>query len=328
MSTAKRDGQADIPAFSLRVSVPSWLLSLLLHGTILLVLALTWRFAPKGLPGNADRTVLGEIVIAHHTPEGDYFETQDGVAKAQSEARSQQTLADALSEEAAAAPSVNLPRADIGLPSGSGTTGAGLSTLTGGAAQPRSGRPGSVKVQFMNVESVGSTFVFVIDRSASMDSPNRLPLNGAKSALKAALKQLNDTCQFQIVFYNDKPQVMTLQGARGGLLRADEQNLTLAFRFIDGIIADGATRHKEALLEALKLGPDVIYFLTDADQPAMSAAELAEVRRRNHGDTTIHAIEFGLSAYVREDKWLTRLPQQNGGGTYTYVNVQEFAKRP
>ncbi|MBI1899712.1 MAG: hypothetical protein HYS13_01195, partial [Planctomycetia bacterium] len=120
------------------------------------------------------------------------------------------------------------------------------------------------------------------------------------------------------------------QGVRaaGGLYRADEQNLTLAFRQIDAVIADGATRHKEALFEALKFGPDVIYFLTDADQPVLTASDLGEIKRRNRGETTIHAIEFGLSAYVREDKWLTRLPQQNGGGTYTYVNVQEFMKRP
>ncbi|MBI1902786.1 MAG: hypothetical protein HYS13_16940, partial [Planctomycetia bacterium] len=208
MSSSQRDVPAGMPAFTLRVSVPAWLLSLLLHGTVLLVLALTWRFTPKGLPGTGERTVFGEIVIAHHTPEGDFFETQDGVAKSQSEAKSQQTLADALGEDAAARPSVNLPRADIGLPSGSGTTGAGISTLTGGATQPRGGKPSDIKVQFMNVEGVGSSFVFVIDRSASMDSPNRLPLNGAKSALKASLKQLNDTCQFQIVFYNDKAQTL------------------------------------------------------------------------------------------------------------------------
>ena len=65
--------------------------------------------------------------------------------------------------------------------------------------------------------------------------------------------------------------------------------------------------------------PDVIFFLTDTDDP-MSPGEMAEVRRRNGGVAMLHTIEFGHGARPRPDNFLVRLAAENRG-KYVYVNV-------
>ena len=105
------------------------------------------------------------------------------------------------------------------------------------------------------------------------------PLASAKSELLASLAELGDTQQFQIIFYNEKPTRMNLGRSFGGLVLADEQAKRLAERFVKGIVADGGTQHEAALEMALKLAPDVIFFLTDADEPAMSPPNWRGSRR-------------------------------------------------
>ena len=58
-----------------------------------------------------------------------------------------------------------------------------------------------------------------------------------------------------------------------------DRNKQLAANFVGGITADGGTDRFAALKAALAFRPDVIFFLTDADDP-MSASELAEIDRR------------------------------------------------
>ncbi len=89
-----------------------------------------------------------------------------------------------------------------------------------------------------------------------------------------------------------------------------------------GIVADGGTRHEEALWMALKLQPDVIFFLTDADQPELSPAQLEKIHRTNNGRCSINTIEFGLGPPIHNDNFLVRLARENNG-KYTYVDVSK-----
>ena len=73
---------------------------------------------------------------------------------------------------------------------------------------------------------------------------------------------------------------------------ATDVNKELAGHEVDRITADRGTAHMPALLEAISLKPDVIYFLTDGDEPELSPAQLAEIRRLA-GSLTIHVIKFG-----------------------------------
>ena len=87
-------------------------------------------------------------------------------------------------------------------------------------------------------------------------------------------------------------------------------------------MSEGGTQHGEALEEALKLSPDVIFFLTDADQPELSAERLARIKRRNGGRTSIHTIEFGLGARLSRDNFLAKIARQNGG-KYVYIDISK-----
>ena len=105
-----------------------------------------------------------------------------------------------------------------------------------------------------------------------------------------------------------------------------DQNKYLAQKFVGSITADGATRHEEALEMALKMAPDVIFFLTDADEPRMTAKQLARVAQLNQG-TSINAIEFGYGSQSDPDDFLVKLARQNGG-KHVYVDISRLpAKR-
>ena len=103
---------------------------------------------------------------------------------------------------------------------------------------------------------------------------------------------------------------------------ADDSGKTLAEDFVRKVQASGSTEHMAALRAALRLGPDVIFFLTDAADPALSPDELREVTRLNKG-TVINTIEFGSGPFPGGDNSLMKLARQNEG-QHTYVDVAEL----
>jgi Ca-activated chloride channel family protein len=144
----------------------------------------------------------------------------------------------------------------------------------------------------------------------------------------ASIESLDEAQQFQIIFYNELPLAMTLKSERkADMYRGTEINRTLARQFIIGLEVAGGTDHMPALRAALKLEPDVVFFLTDAGPPLLRAGDLDEVQRANHGKAKIHAIEFGLGQELKLDGSLKSLARQNGG-TYRYRDVASFKDRP
>jgi hypothetical protein len=210
---------------------------------------------------------------------------------------------------------VSLPKAD-GLAKGMGLPARGA--LGGNPA----------KTSIFGAQGVGSKFVYVFDRSASMDGYQGRPLRAAKSELSASLSDLEKVHQFQIIFYNDSPTVFNPQYPQPPrMLFGEEQTKRLAQNFVRGIIAAGGTQHMEALNLALGMKPDVIFFLTDAAEPQLSAAELATIRSRNNRvGATIHAIEFGAGPNRGDINFLKRLASENGG-SHVYVDVTRLPGR-
>lgn len=97
----------------------------------------------------------------------------------------------------------------------------------------------------------------------------------------------------------------------------------MALKFIRGITADGSTEHEVALVAAVKLQPDVIFFLTDADEPKLWPRQLEKIRRMAAG-ITIHAIEFGFGPQTDSNNFLVRLARDNGG-KHGYVNIMSLS---
>ena len=203
-------------------------------------------------------------------------------------------------------------------PPATGTRGFRDGVVGGGAPG------GGFGAGFFGTRDAGMKVVFVVDASGSMTSYNAMQV--AKSELMASLQSLDERQQFLIIYYDDAPHVVKLKNElKPTLALATEINKTLARQQIAGIQPGAGTDHYPAVELALKLNPDVIFFLTDAAEPAMHPADLEKVKRLNNGHARIHSIELGVGPELVEysSNFLRRLAQQNGG-THRYHDVTKF----
>jgi hypothetical protein len=200
-------------------------------------------------------------------------------------------------------------------------TGGGNGGRGGGGGYGTSGLgPGLSRTEFIGVHGTGTKFVFVIDRSGSM----RERLDGVKRELLASLAKLPPEAQFQVIFYNLARMTFSEGGKSQRLVFATDSNKTLLGRHLEKVIADGGTDHLPALRDALKLAPDVVFFLTDADDLKMH--EVKEVTDLNRGRAAIHAIEFSRGPEPVRENLLQKLAEWNSG-TYRYVNVERLGRQ-
>lgn len=306
-----------------RFAVPAWLMSVVLHVVLILVAGATLRFSPSGASAEPTRTV--GVVLKHTTEQAEYYErAEDATANTQADRTARQEV-DFLDVAPSVDPSDMLPQptdwigpgaADGGVPSAEAMTDGGQQgALDLGGGQTRT--------SVFGLSGEGFKFVYVFDRSGSMGGAGRSALNAAKAELMASLESLDDNHQFQIIFYNHQPLVFNLAGPAGRLVWGNERNKLQAHRFIQGVTADGGTQHTDPLHMALGMRPDVIFFLTDADEPSLNSRELAAIARANGGRTVIHAIEFGFGPSLGQENFLMRLAHQNGG-EHRYVDITTF----
>lgn len=334
-----------------KFSLPDWLpkvlvlpglLSVMTHATLLVLFATTLRSceqAPAGFSTEPTREVGIVVRQAGDRPDAQAAGEPNDVAPSDQPAES--TAAHDLLTTSRSTPDVPpaevlLPKSDVPAAIGPGVnlpTGAAIAdprepVTSNGAARPiatgtKGGPPGTA---FMGTRDVGLKVVFVIDASGSMISNNAMQV--AKGALVSSLQALDERQQFLIIFYSDKPEVVKLKDeSKPSLAAATEINKTLARQKIAGRQPDGGTEHLSALELAMKLGPDVIFFLTDALDPQLWPQELDKIQRTNAGRIRIHSIEFGqgpeLSEAANPGNFLRKLARQNGG-TYRYHDVTKF----
>lgn len=313
-----------------RLSMASCLLSVLLHAGLVALVAWWLQTVPAAPVGFGDEP-MREIGIVRESA------GQNPVVANEVDPAPPQPTA-APPTEIPFPSSVSPPTttaAPLEVPSTAGI-GVGVSPLSPGAPDARSivnaARPPSTGAQldaglpgaaFLGAKDKGSRIVFVVDCSASM--ANYHAMRSAKAALASSLNALTDAQQFQIIFYNQttKPLPPRVR-SDGALFFATEVNKTYALQAIGLIEPDLGTDHIPALKLALRMGPEVIFFLTDADEPQLSGAELAEIARINQGRARIHTIEFGKGAELDLDNFLKKLARQNGG-TYRYHDVKRLA---
>ena len=333
-----------------RFSLPDWLprstvlpfvLSIVAHGCLLILFATTLRScqqAPVGFSDEPSREV-GIFVEREGDREdaqvaGDPNDVPPSEATVESAATDQLTPTQATSDT---------PPADVVVPTAetTSTIGAGAVNLPSGAQvlDPREpvksqgggrvakGAPGGVPgAAFMGTRDEGMKVVFVIDASGSMTSHNAMQV--AKGALLSSLQALDERQQFLIIFYDDKPHVIKLQDEpKPTLAYATDLNKTLARQKISGIQPGSGTDHLPPLEMALRMNPDVIFFLTDALEPPLWPKDLEKIKSQNGGRVRIHSIEFGqgpeLSAGGDLGNFLRKLARANGG-TYRYHDVTRF----
>lgn len=207
---------------------------------------------------------------------------------------------------------------------GTGIAGTGTGPLVGSG--PGTGREtGKTTTGFMGVSGTGRSFVFVLDRSDSMNEWDGAPIATAKRELMKSISSLKDYNQFQIVFYNDAPNaLLDPRGSKNRLLFADDNEKRRAEDFIRGISASGGTEHTPAIRVGLTYSPDVIFFMTDGERPGISESEMADIQQRAaSAQTTIHAIQFRAGPQAGTGGWIRTLAERNRG-TYRYIDITQL----
>ena len=181
------------------------------------------------------------------------------------------------------------------------------------------------KVSLFGIDGEGYKIVFAFDRSGSMDAPGHNALPAVKAALVKALQGFDAVHQFQIIYYNERPKIFNPTGQAGRLVFGTEQNKTLAAAFINSVVADGGTSHEDAVSLAIKCRPDVIYLLTDGDDPQLTTRELERIDRMGAG-IVINTIQFVAGPPPGPEHFLVKLAQQSGG-KYVAVDISKGATR-
>lgn len=176
---------------------------------------------------------------------------------------------------------------DRGLSSNAGTGGNSLAEGLGDG-----GGIGAGTADFFGTTAKGKSIVYVIDRSYSMNNNRAMRL--AVDELLRSLKSLGPLMEFQVIFYNTEPTMLDLPGR--GMVRASPGNLERARQQILSVSPKGGTDHVKALRRALDLNPDIVMFLTDAED--ISKADIETLTRRNQRKqrnrepATINVIQF------------------------------------
>jgi hypothetical protein len=120
---------------------------------------------------------------------------------------------------------------------------------------------------------------------------------------------LPPTTRFQVLVYNRK--VEPLLWKQPAYLTAGVEQRQQVAQALKELRADGSTEHGPALASAIRLQPDVIFLVTDADD--LTEEQVREATRLNAGKSVIHTIELNLNNRQQEHRPLQQLARRNGG---------------
>jgi hypothetical protein len=296
-------------------------------------LAILWKPLIRGTGGDIDRPV--GIAVVHQTNNGsEYFVSGGGSSQATS--NTSQNVAAALPNVKGASPledliSDLLPN-ESALPnaaSGADTVGNGLSgsgtTGVSGKGSGDFGKGPKTETSFLGVKGSGASFVYVLDRSDSMNINAGAPMFVAKRELMNSIDSLKEGNQFQVVFYNDAPvPLASIRGISNRMMFATETDKNRAKQFVRGMTANGGTEHLAAIKAGLSFAPEVLFFMTDADEPRLTDAQMQYLQElATRTKTTIHSIEFRSGLPQGDGGWIRILAEQTRG-TYRFVNVDDL----
>ncbi|MCF0233922.1 MAG: VWA domain-containing protein, partial [Thermoguttaceae bacterium] len=245
--------------------------SIILHALILLALFFVARAGAKSaLPRGRQTDEIGIVFSDSDAAEaGGAGENAVPDASPATEA-----AAEIASELLEVADSLLPPDEGIGLTSSS--VGAVLSAPSsggdGGGPTPGDGKGDGQTVGFGDVRGSGRKFVYVLDRSDSMSWNGGAPMARAIAEAVASVESLDakrGASKFQIVYFNHETAVF--ENGRA-LIDVNRENKARAVRFLKSIVPDGGTAPEDALKVAMKMRPDVVFFLTDADEELSEAS--------------------------------------------------------
>jgi hypothetical protein len=163
---------------------------------------------------------------------------------------------------------------------------------------------------FFGLQQRADTVVFVVDMSGSMNDGHRF--DRAVAELVRALGGLAPTQKFFVFFFNATTHPM-LDMAPPQLQPATPDNRAKVVKWIEKLQPDADTNPEDALERALKLQPQVIYFLTDGEIPPTTPDTVKGLNQAHK--TVIHTIAFG----TEEGADMLKAIAQDNGGKYQFV---------
>jgi von Willebrand factor type A domain len=195
-----------------------------------------------------------------------------------------------------------------------GRGGAGFSEAGDGPdAWSGRGSLSGLEKGFFGIGDTGTTFIYVVDCSDSMNERGKF--KRARYELIRSLEQLSQDQRYFVIFYSDIAYPMDAEEP----VTATEEHVAQTSEWIDGVEPTGGTNPLPALVMALALWPDAIYFLSDGK---FDAQVIQELRGRNRDNRRlaltaipIHTIAFG----DRLAEGLMKTISRNSGGRYRFV---------
>lgn len=180
---------------------------------------------------------------------------------------------------------------------------------------------GRGKGGFFGLKVKGKSTVFVVDASRSMNlphpGPTRTRFNRVKLELMQTISSMTENEKFFIIFFGDDAYPMPAN-------RMMEAEAPVRKRFLhwsNSQQALGRTFPQSALLLALQLEPDQVYFLTDGE---FDYSVVPTVTAANTEGVPIHAIGFSDN---RGENFLLEIARRNKG-TYTFISPDDFDDEP
>lgn len=128
------------------------------------------------------------------------------------------------------------------------------------ARQPRSDEP--ARTEIFGLPGEGRRIVYVVDRSASMANHGEIALDAARAEVAESLGHLHKGVDFRVLFYSDDQVDRAPAGE--GLVPASPDALRRAKGSLRSVKVGGQARHFVAIDEALRLKPDLVFLITDA----------------------------------------------------------------
>lgn len=188
----------------------------------------------------------------------------------------------------------------------------GFAGLALGGKSEDEGATARAATEFFGIGGYGQSFVYVVDCSDSMNERGKF--DRARYELLQSIEQLASDQRYFVIFFNDGEYPMEADE----LVLATQEQIARTAEWVGYIEAHGGTEPLPALLFALSLRPDAIYFLSDGQFDPATIAQVRSRNRPNHRlqrQIPIHTIAFVDRATER----LMRTIARNSGGQFRFV---------
>jgi hypothetical protein len=189
----------------------------------------------------------------------------------------------------------------------------GLEGLARGGRAEDDGAAGQAATEFFGIGGYGQAFVYVVDCSDSMNERGKF--GRARYELLRSIEQLASDQRYFVIFYNDGAYPMDADEP----VLATQDQIARTTRWVNYVEPGGGTHPLPALLFALSLRPDAIYFLSDGQFDPLTIHEL-RLRNRPNNRLRLRQIPIHTIAFVdRATEGLMRTIARNSGGQFRFV---------